>query len=255
MDSVGANYNSSEVSQIFVLVVDAILNGTDNIIKVLGISETGNNVRNVRVRVEASATVSLQVSYTVTVLNTVYSEAAITSAMNSSVSSGDFTLALQFVAKERNVTSLLGATSSSVNIGNLYIWYFRWHIGRTLPLMFRIVCSAVLTPPSFAPTSAPAPNHSPTNSPSAVSPGGIAGIVIGCVVFVALVIAGVYYYMNGYKFTPTSEASTINLASQSFVDVNPAKLEDSNAPEKVEGVAPTEPTTAVVEESASVVVF
>jgi len=250
VDSVGANYNSSEVSQIFVLVVDAILNGTDNRIRVLGISETGSNVR---VRVEASATVSLQVSYTVTVLNTVYSEAAITAAMNSSVSSGDFTLALQFVAKERNVTSLLGATSSSVNIGNLHIWYFRWHFGRTLPLMFRIVCSAVTV---SAPTSAPAPNHSPTNSPSAVSPGGIAGIVIGCVVFVALVIAGVYYYMNGYKFTPTGEAGTINLASQSFVDVNPSKLEDSNAPAKVEeGVAPTEPTTAVVEESASVVVF
>ena len=122
--------------------------------------------------------------------------------------------------------------------------------------MFRTVCSAVSTPPSYAPTSAPAHNHSPTNSPSAVSPGGIAGIVIGCVVFVALVIAGVYYYMNGYKFTPTGEAGTINLASQSFVDVNPAKLEDSNGPEKVEeGVAPTVTSTVVVEKSASVVVF
>ena len=121
--------------------------------------------------------------------------------------------------------------------------------------MFRTVCSAVSTPLSSAPTSAPAHNHSPTNSPSAVSPGGIAGIVIGCVVFVALVIAGVYYYMNGYKFTPTGEAGTINLASQSFVDVNPGKLEGSNAPEKVEGLAPTEPSTVVVEKSASVVVF
>ena len=118
MDSVGANYNSSEVSQIFVLVVDAILNGSDNIIRVLGISETGSNVR---VRVEASATVSLQVSYTVAVLNTVYSEAAITAAMNISVSSGYFTILLQNFAKELNTTSLLNATSSSVNIGNLHI--------------------------------------------------------------------------------------------------------------------------------------
>ena len=121
MDSVGANYNSSEVSQIFVLVVEAILNGTDNRIKVLGISETGSIVRNVRVRVEAGATVSLQVSYTVAVLNTVDSEAAFTAAMNISVSSGYFTILLQDVAKELNATSLLGATSSSVNIGNLHI--------------------------------------------------------------------------------------------------------------------------------------
>jgi hypothetical protein len=124
VDSVGANYNSSEVSQIFVLVVEAILNGTDNRIKVLGISETGSKVRmrsNVRVRVEASATISLQVSYTVTVLNTVFSEAEFTAAMNSSVSSGDFTFLLQYFAKERNATSLLNATSSSVNIGNLHI--------------------------------------------------------------------------------------------------------------------------------------
>jgi hypothetical protein len=134
---------------------------------------------------------------------------------------------------------------------------FSMALRKNLPLMFRIhiVCSAVLTPPSYAPTSAPAHNHSPTNSPSAVSPGGIAGIVFGCVVFVALVIAGVYYYMNGYKIAPTSEASTINLTSQSFVDVNPAKLEDSNAPEKVEGVAPTEPSTTVVEKSASHLAF
>ena len=106
---------------------------------------------------------------------------------------------------------------------------------------------------SDAPTRSP--SKYPTNSPTAVSPGGIAGIVIGCVVFVALVIAGVYYYLNGNKWT-VGESNTITLASQSFVDVNPAKLEDTSVPEKVEeGAAPQPTSTAVVEKDPSMVVF
>lgn len=115
-------------------------------------------------------------------------------------------------------------------------------------------------------TSSPtrAPTYYPTNSPTAVSPGGIAGIVIGCVAFVLLVAAGVYYYLNGYKWTPTGEAGSLSLRSNSFVDVNPAKLEEASPPMKVEeGPEPTkvekganaEPTTAIVEKNESVVVF
>lgn len=119
---------------------------------------------------------------------------------------------------------------------------------------------------SNAPTGAPTSRtYHPTKSPTtAVSPGGIAGIVIGCVAFVLLVAAGVYYYLNGFKWTPTGEAGSLSLRSNSFVDVNPAKLEEASPPMHVEGGpeptkvekgASAEPTTAVVEKNESVVVF
>ena len=252
----GVGYNKTVVNAVFVEGVAFVLNITSNSIKILSTIETpsaSKTVVNMRIRTEATGTVDLAYTYQVNVQKTVLSVDSYTKQLAAAVSSGDFTTLLQNVAKSMNVTALAGASSAA---GDLFLLLFCL-IAETILFYFNvsIIVYVVTNAPTRAPTYNPTKYKYPTNSPTAVSPGGIAGIVIGCVAFVLLVAAGVYYYLNGYKWTPTGEAGSLSLRSNSFLDVNPAKLEETAAAAKVEGGFSPEPTTVVVEKNDSVVVF